>query len=206
MWETWVWSLGGEDSLEKEMATLSSILAWKIPWTEECGGPQSTVSRRVGHDWATSASLMAQNISIANNTTQTLLTLCSLPSSFMVLVYRFLKVFISKWNDSSKNLYLVFKIESSWCSLPFSLHILLHLKQWLYVGITWSPLKHSSHKITWLKSCTTQTIRIMFCLMLITNHSAQFLNIHTLRVYNKLKFCLEIQCSILCHGYGNDHK
>ena len=205
MWETWVWSLGGEDSLEKEMATLSSILAWKIPWTEECGGLQSMVSRNVGHDWAISVLPMAQNINIANNPTQTLLTPSSLPSAFMVLVYHFLKVFISKWNDSSKTLYLVFKTESSWCSLPFSLHILLHLKQWLYVGITQSPLKDSSHKLTWLKGAT-QTIRIMFCLILVTNHSAQFLNIHTLRVYNKLKFCLEIQCSILCHGYGNDHK
>ena len=35
MWETWVWSLGREDSLEKEMATHSSILAWRIPWMEE---------------------------------------------------------------------------------------------------------------------------------------------------------------------------
>ena len=35
MWDTWVQSLGWEDSLEKEMATYSSILAWKIPWTEE---------------------------------------------------------------------------------------------------------------------------------------------------------------------------
>ena len=38
--ETWVWSLGQEDLLEKEMATHSSILAWKIPWTEEPGGLQ----------------------------------------------------------------------------------------------------------------------------------------------------------------------
>ena len=37
MWETWVPSLGGEDPLEKELATHSSILAWKIPWTEEPG-------------------------------------------------------------------------------------------------------------------------------------------------------------------------
>ena len=37
MWETWVWSLGGEDPLEKGMATHSSILAWRIPWTEEPG-------------------------------------------------------------------------------------------------------------------------------------------------------------------------
>ena len=42
MWETWVRSLGGEDPLEKEMATHSSILAWRIPWTEELGGLQST--------------------------------------------------------------------------------------------------------------------------------------------------------------------
>ena len=42
MWETWVQSLGQEDPLEKEMATHSSILAWRIPWMEELGGLQST--------------------------------------------------------------------------------------------------------------------------------------------------------------------
>jgi len=42
--------LGCEDPLEKEMATHSSILAWKIPWTEEPGGLQSMGSQRVGHD------------------------------------------------------------------------------------------------------------------------------------------------------------
>ena len=41
MWETWVRSLGREDPLEKEMATHSSILAWRIPWREELGGLQS---------------------------------------------------------------------------------------------------------------------------------------------------------------------
>ena len=41
MWETWVQSLGPEDPLEKEMATHSHILAWRIPWTEELGGLQS---------------------------------------------------------------------------------------------------------------------------------------------------------------------
>ena len=50
MWETWVRSLGWEDPLEKEMATHSSILAWRIPWTEELGGLQSTGSQRVGHN------------------------------------------------------------------------------------------------------------------------------------------------------------
>ena len=48
--KTWVQSLGQEDPLEKEMATHSSILAWRIPWTEEPGGLQSTGSKRVGHD------------------------------------------------------------------------------------------------------------------------------------------------------------
>ena len=50
MWQTWVQSLGWEDPLEKEMATHSSTLAWKIPWTEEPGGLQSMGSQRVGHD------------------------------------------------------------------------------------------------------------------------------------------------------------
>ena len=48
MQETWLRSLGREDPLEKEMTTHSSILAWRIPWTEEPGGPQ-----RVRHDWTT---------------------------------------------------------------------------------------------------------------------------------------------------------
>ena len=47
MQETWVLSLGREDPLEKEMATHSSILAWRIPWTKEPGGLQSTGSQRV---------------------------------------------------------------------------------------------------------------------------------------------------------------
>jgi len=50
MRETWIRSLGWEDPLEKEMATHYSILAWRIPWTEEPGGLQSTGLQRVGHD------------------------------------------------------------------------------------------------------------------------------------------------------------
>ena len=51
--ETWVWSLGKEDPLEKGMATHSSILAWEIPWTWEPGGLQSMGLPRVGIDLAT---------------------------------------------------------------------------------------------------------------------------------------------------------
>ena len=50
MQETQVQSLGWEDPLEKEMATHSSIFAWRIPWTEEPGGLQSTGSQRVRHN------------------------------------------------------------------------------------------------------------------------------------------------------------
>ena len=49
--ETWVRSLGWEYLLEKEMATHASILAWKIPWTEESGRLQTMGSQRVGHNW-----------------------------------------------------------------------------------------------------------------------------------------------------------
>ena len=55
MQETRVWSLGQKDPLEKGMATHSSILAWRIPWTEEPGGLQSMWSQSIGYDWATNS-------------------------------------------------------------------------------------------------------------------------------------------------------
>ena len=59
MRETQVRSLGWEDPLEKTMATHSSTLAWKIPWTKEPGRLQSMGPQRVGHNWVTSLSLSA---------------------------------------------------------------------------------------------------------------------------------------------------
>ena len=53
MQETWVWFLGWEDPLEKEMATHSSVLGWEIPWREEPCRLPSMGSQRVGHDWVT---------------------------------------------------------------------------------------------------------------------------------------------------------
>ena len=50
--EMWVWSLGWEDPSEESMATHSSILAWRIPWTEEPGGLQSIGLQRIGQDWS----------------------------------------------------------------------------------------------------------------------------------------------------------
>ena len=64
MQETWVRSLGLEDLLEKEMATHFSILAWKIPWTEEPGRLQYIGLQRVGHDWATSLTYNAVDVGL----------------------------------------------------------------------------------------------------------------------------------------------
>ena len=59
VWETWVWSLGWDDPLEKEMDTHSSILSQRILWTEESGGLESIRSQRVGHDWSDLAAAAA---------------------------------------------------------------------------------------------------------------------------------------------------
>ena len=57
MQATWVLSLGQEDPKEEEMTTHSSILVWRILWTEDPGGLQSMELQKVGHDWATFTSL-----------------------------------------------------------------------------------------------------------------------------------------------------
>ena len=62
-----VQSMGQEDPLEEEMATCSSILAWKIQWTEEPGGLQSMGSQRVTHDWNNWAYTYTNIIYIFNN-------------------------------------------------------------------------------------------------------------------------------------------
>ena len=59
MQETWVWFLGREDPLVKGMAIHSSVLAWRIPWTEEPGGLQPGGLQRVGLDWATTTTTRA---------------------------------------------------------------------------------------------------------------------------------------------------
>ena len=64
MQETRGWSLGWKDPLEKEMATHSSTLAWKIPWMEELHRLQSMGLQRVKHDWATSLSHNSQALSL----------------------------------------------------------------------------------------------------------------------------------------------
>ena len=70
--ETQIWSLGQKDTLEKEMATYSNILAWKIPWTEEPSRLQSMGSQRAGHNWVTNTLRFSVQFS---SVTQSCLTL-----------------------------------------------------------------------------------------------------------------------------------
>ena len=65
--ETWVQPLGWEDPLEKGMATYSSILAWRIPWTEEFGRLQTMGSQKVGYDWVSNTSLQSYLETVALN-------------------------------------------------------------------------------------------------------------------------------------------
>ena len=67
MGETWVRSLGREDSLEKDMATHSSALAWKIPWTKESHRLQFMGSQRVGHNWVTSLHMSMESVMPSNH-------------------------------------------------------------------------------------------------------------------------------------------
>ena len=67
MWKTWALSLDWEDPLEKEMATHSSILAWRIPWTEEPGGLQPIGSQRVRHDSVTNSNITLTSIFVEAN-------------------------------------------------------------------------------------------------------------------------------------------
>ena len=105
VWETWVQSLGREDTLEKEMATHSSTLAWKMPWTEECGRLQSMGSQRVGHDWATSLSteiepLLLQLVTFSNpwGSSGWREALCA-PGNLVGQVCRWLDVFRNRFYD-----------------------------------------------------------------------------------------------------------
>ena len=67
MQETWVQFLSWEDPLEKGMDTRSSILAWRIPWTEDPGGLQSMGLQRVGHNWATEHTTLTKNLPYAKH-------------------------------------------------------------------------------------------------------------------------------------------
>ena len=99
MWETWVQSLGREDPLEKEMATHSNILAWRIPWMEGPRGLQSTGSQRVRHDLATSLHFSHLCMTTGKTIAFTVCTFVGIINSLLFnMLPRFLIVFLSRGN------------------------------------------------------------------------------------------------------------
>ena len=103
MWETQVWSLGWQDPLEKEMATHSSTLTWKIPWREEPGGLQSTGSKRVRHDWATSLSFSHPYVTTGKTIA---LTIWTFVGKVMSLLFNMLSRFVIGFLPRSMRLWL----------------------------------------------------------------------------------------------------
>ena len=137
--EIWVRSLGREDALEKGTAAHSSVLAWRIPWTEEPGGLLSVGSNRVGHGWGTNTTTPLLSISVQRRTILIMLgflnyehavSLHSLLSSLKVLsnvlvvfsvqVLDFLLdtvpcvSFTDFWSNFLPSTHLEFRIPASW--------------------------------------------------------------------------------------------
>ena len=138
-WETWLRSLGWEDPLEEEMATHSSILAWRIPWTEEPGGLQSMGSNRIGPNWATNTFfLLIVTLSIFS---------CVYWPSDIVLITQYLcKLLLGKmvlsminWQDLAKISLFIFKwsivdlqcCDSFWCTTKWFSYT--HTHTYIYI-------------------------------------------------------------------------
>ena len=118
MQETQVWSPGGEDPLEKEMAAHSSILAWRIPWTEKPGGLQSKGSERVGRNRVTNAltffhiflkqqpclqvpfCLGYQYLAAAGSFPPSIPSLSKSPPTFIFASFPMLLTFLFKWKHN----------------------------------------------------------------------------------------------------------
>ena len=103
MQETWDRSLGGEDPLEKGMATNSSILAWRIPWTEEPSGLQSMESQRVRHNWACAHARTHTHTHTSKNDICEILI--SVSASGAVPIYR---TAFPEPNEENQNIYYAF--------------------------------------------------------------------------------------------------
>ena len=102
MQETWVRSLGWEDSLEKRMATHSSILAWRIPRTEEPGGLQSMGSQTVGHSWATNMYVYAYLSIYLHQPIQPIFSFLGSVLFFFIAVYLLYKVVLVSAEQQSQ--------------------------------------------------------------------------------------------------------
>ena len=144
MWETRVQFLGREDLLEKEMATHSSIFAWKPPWMVEPGRLQSMGSQRVGHDWATSLhfwSLFSSFLFLESWLFYYLLSWGILINyrSFLFLFFKFILSFVLLWVTSKS-------LSSSLCILSFICYSLL---QMFSIAFSFNWLSYTT-QISWL--------------------------------------------------------
>ena len=115
MRETWVQSLGQEDPLEKEMATHSSTLAWKIPWTEKPGRLQSMGSQRVGHDWSDLAAAVLPIGSFSRVYVWINYIMC-----VHALLLRCVRLFVTPWTIAYKAPpFMGFFRQEWWSGFPF---------------------------------------------------------------------------------------
>ena len=129
--ETQVQSLSQEDLLEKEMATHSSILAWKMPWTEEPGRLWSMGSQRVGHDWETSLSLSL--IHLSNFHSPGFET--NYLSDFSTVVNNMTRAVLPQWDFNICN---SFRISDSFEAVSLNFANLMQLSFWCpYLNLHW---------------------------------------------------------------------
>ena len=148
MRETQVWSLGWEDPLEKGMATHSSILTWRIPWTEVAGGLQSMRSQRVGHVWAINTFTLRASLVVAQ-------MLKNLPAMHEIQVWSLgWEDSLEKGMDTHSNIlawrvpwtgsltgYSPWGCRHNWATNTFTFHIILFL---LFLSLSF-PFSLCSH-------------------------------------------------------------
>ena len=130
MQETWVPSLGQEDSLEEGMATHCSMLAWRIPWTEEPSGPQSVELQRVGHEWSNWA---LQDINKTTNINA--LVWLQLISEFSDILFQSLT---DLFPTSQSYLHFSISTHHLYMALTASILCCSHWPEWSLHRVSWS--------------------------------------------------------------------
>ena len=146
MQETWVQSLGWEVTLEKGMTTHSSSLAWRIPWTEECGGLQSMGVQRVGHNWETNTFIFyfKEEEQVATES----LKLFYLKNYHENKKYLYIKLFCILYIFQTMGYCIIITSKSTYKILDFSLYwaSLVSLNFQVYIVLEWLTHRQSGSK------------------------------------------------------------